>query len=256
MIEICDTFAILSLFLLTILLYKSQRGNREREIFIMLMQLTNILLTAITNLYTETGLVGIFLVMALESCYIPLPASEVVIPLAGALITRGSLLPGMPVWASIVLVSLASASGCVAGSMAAYAIGYAGGRQVLLKYGRYILVFERDINRADDFFRLRGNATVFYSRLLPVVRTWASLPAGATRMSFSRFCLYTSGGSLLWCALWACLGAIMGNHIDQLKPISGVLTVLVLTLCVVLVMWYIWSHLRIIHHEHRSKASS
>lgn len=216
----------------------------------MLTQLTNIVITAITNLYTETGLLGIFLVMALENCYIPLPASEVVIPIAGALLTRGSLLSGIPVWASITLVSLASASGCVAGSMAAYAIGYAGGRQMLLKYGRYILVSQQDIKRADHFFQLRGNATVFYSRLLPVVRTWASLPAGAARMPFSRFCLYTSGGSLLWCALWTCLGAMMGNHIDQIKPISSVLTALVLALCMVLILLYIWSHIRTVRHDH------
>jgi membrane protein DedA with SNARE-associated domain len=216
----------------------------------MLTQLTNILITAITNLYMETGLLGIFLIMALENCYIPLPASEVVIPIAGVLLIRGSLLSGMPVWASIALVSLASASGCVAGSMAAYAIGYVGGRQLLLKYGRYILVSQHDIKRADRFFRHWGNATVFYSRLLPVVRTWASLPAGVTRMSFGTFCLYTSGGSLLWCTLWTCLGAIMGDHIDQLKPISGVLTLLVFVVCMILIALYIWSHICAVHHDH------
>ena len=222
----------------------------------MLTQLTNLFIAAITNLYMETGLLGIFLIMALENCYIPLPASEVVISLAGALLTRGSFLSGIPLWASLALVSLASASGCVTGSIAAYAIGYAGGRRMLLKYGRSLLISPQDIKRADHFFRRWGNTTVFYSRLLPVVRTWASLPAGVTRMPFRPFCLFTAGGSLIWCALWTCLGAFMGKHINQLKPISGVLTVLVLVLCAVCLVLSILSHIRAIRHDHGSSASS
>ncbi|QBD79422.1 DedA family protein [Ktedonosporobacter rubrisoli] len=216
----------------------------------MLTQLTNILITSIANIYIETGLLGIFLIMALENCYIPLPASEVVIPIAGALVVRGALLPTIPVWASIVLVSLACALGCLAGSMAAYAIGSTGGRQILLKYGRYILISQREIERAEQFFQQRGSAAVFYSRLLPVVRTWASLPAGFTRMPFKTFCLYTFGGSLLWCALWTCLGAFMGNNLDQLKPISHILTGLVLALCTLLIALYIGKHIRTVRHAH------
>lgn len=221
-----------------------------KEMHLMFTQFANLLIISITNLYIETGLLGIFLVMALESCYIPLPASEIVIPLAGALVARGSLLSGMPLWMSIALVSLASTIGCLIGSMAAYAIGYAGGRKMLLKYGRYILVLPHDIERADQFFRRWGNTTVFYTRLLPVARTWASLPAGCTRMSFRTFCLYTASGSLLWCTLWTCLGAILGNHMDQLKPISGVLSALVLGLCMLLLVLYIWSHFRAHRRNH------
>ncbi len=221
----------------------------------MLTQLTNIVITVITNLYIETGLLGIVLIMAFESCYIPLPASEVVIPIAGALVIRGCLLPGMPLWASITLVSLASTLGCLIGAMAAYAIGYAGGRQMLLKYGHYILITQHDAKRADQFFLRWGSAAVFYSRLLPVVRTWASLPAGFSRMPFIKFCTYTFFGSLLWCTLWTCLGAFLGKNIDQLKPISGALTMLVLVLCAVLIVLYIWNRIHAIHRDRLARIS-
>jgi membrane protein DedA with SNARE-associated domain len=220
-----------------------------------LTQFANALVTSITNLYTGSGLLGIVLIMALESCFFPLPASEVIIPIAGALVTRGSLLPGVPFWASITLVSLASTLGCLIGSMIVYAIGYAGGRQMILKYGRYLLITQHDAERADQFFLRWGNATVFYARLLPVVRTWASLPAGVTRMPFRRFCLYTFSGSLLWCVLWTCLGAFLGNDVDQLKPISGTLTMLVLVLSAALIVLYIRSRVRAIQRDRVARFS-
>jgi membrane protein DedA with SNARE-associated domain len=215
----------------------------------MLTQLTSLLVMFVTNIYIETGLVGIFLIMALESCYIPLPASEVVIPLAGALVTRGYLLAGIPLWAGIALVSLASAAGCLVGSMVAYAIGHASGRQLLLKYGHYLLITQHDAECADQFFLRWGSAAVFYARLLPVVRTWASLPAGITRMPFLTFCIYTFFGSLLWCTLWTCLGAFLGNNLDQLKPVSGALSTLILVLCAILLVLYIWNRIRAIRRD-------
>ncbi|BCL80775.1 alkaline phosphatase [Ktedonobacteria bacterium brp13] len=221
----------------------------------MFTQLTDTLITMITNFYIETGLIGIFLIMTCENCYIPLPASEVVIPIAGVLITRRYLLSDMPEWASITLVSLSSTLGCLTGSIAAYIIGSIGGRSFLLKYGRYILLSQRDIERADLFFLRWGSATVFYSRLLPVVRTWASLPAGATRMSLRKFCLYTFIGSLLWCTVLTYLGTILGNNINQLKPISGYLSTCILIICAVLVVLYIWKRIHAIHYDRETKTT-
>ena len=215
----------------------------------MLTQLINLVIAWITNLYVETGLIGVFLIMALESCYIPLPASEVVIPIAGALVIRGHLLSGLPLWAGLTLASLASTFGCLVGSMVAYTIGYTGGRSLLLKYGRYILISRRDLERADKFFQRWGSATTFYSRLLPVVRTWASLPAGVTKMPFLKFCIYTWFGSLLWCTLLTNLGALLGKNIDQLKPISSGLSTFILAVCIILVALYIWSRIRDLSHD-------
>jgi membrane protein DedA with SNARE-associated domain len=219
----------------------------------MLAQLMNILITLISNLYIETGLIGICLIMILESCHVPLPASEIVIPIAGVLITRGYILPGMPLWESIALVSLASSFGCLIGSVIVYAIGRAGGRQMLIKYGRYVLISQRDVERADRFFLRWGSATIFYSRLLPVVRTWASLPAGVTKSPFIKFSIYTWCGSLIWCTALTYLGTVLSGNIDKFKPIFSSLSVCIVAVCVILVALYVWNRVRDSYHEQHAR---
>lgn len=210
----------------------------------MFTQLMSIGITLISHLYIETGLLGIFLIMLLENCSIPLPASEIIIPIAGVLITRGEILSGIPLWESGALVSLVSASGCLVGSMIIYGVGRAGGRKLLLKYGRYILISQHDIKRADRFFLQRGSATVFYSRLLPVVRTWASLPAGVTKVPFMKFCISTWCGSLLWCTLLTSIGIALNNNLDLLKPLFSGLSLCIIVACAILIAVYIWNHIR------------
>src|SRR5690348_9065981 len=144
----------------------------------------------IKNLYSSTGLAGIVLAMAIESCCIPLP-SEIVMPLAGVMIANKTILSGMNPWVALILVALAGAIGCLIGSIAAYGIGYSGGRPLMLKYGRYVLISQHDADKADHFFQRWGSATTFFSRLLPVVRTYISLPAGIAKMPFVRFCIFT-----------------------------------------------------------------
>ncbi|MBA2393854.1 MAG: DedA family protein, partial [Ktedonobacteraceae bacterium] len=196
-----------------------------KEAFPLLANLTSALTTLITNLYLVTGLFGIVVAMAIESCCIPLP-SEIVMPIAGILLSQGTIqrhLPGtspsFPLWLNLILVALAGAIGCVIGSIAAYGIGYAGGRPLMLKYGRYVLISQHDADKADQFFQKWGSATAFFSRLLPVVRTYISLPAGITKMPFAKFCIYTFLGSLPWSFLLAYLGVVLGNNLDRLKPI-------------------------------------
>ncbi|MBV9230570.1 MAG: DedA family protein, partial [Chloroflexi bacterium] len=157
-----------------------------KEAFTLLAHLTDTLTLLITNLYISTGLLGIALAMAIESCCIPLP-SEVVMPLAGIMIASGKILNGISTPLSLLLVALAGASGCLLGSMAAYAIGFKGGRPLMLKYGRYVLISQHDADKADAFFQRWGSATAFFSRLLPVVRTYISLPAGISKMPFVKF---------------------------------------------------------------------
>src|SRR5260370_38792784 len=136
--------------------------------------------------------------MAIESCCIPLP-SEIVMRLAGVMFVSGKLLPGSNSLVGLILIALAGAVGCLIGSIAAYGIGYAGGRPLMLKYGRYLLISQHDADKADHFFQKWGSATAFFSRLLPVVRTYISLPAGIAKMPFAKFCLYTFLGSFPWC---------------------------------------------------------
>lgn len=209
----------------------------------MLAHLTDIITTLITNLYTTTGLAGIVLAMALESCCIPLP-SEIVMPLAGVMLVGGKILPGMNTVPGLVLVALAGAVGCLLGSIAAYGIGYSGGRPLMLKYGRYVLISQHDADRADRFFQRWGSATAFFSRLLPIVRTYISLPAGIAKMPFFKFCIYTFLGSFPWCLLLAYVGTVVGKNLSVLTPIFRGSEVIIVIALVILVALYIWRHIR------------
>jgi len=209
----------------------------------LLAHLTDILTTFITNLYATTGLAGIVLAMALESCCIPLP-SEIVMPLAGVMLVEGKILPGVNTGPGLVLVALAGAIGCLLGSMAAYGIGYSGGRPLMLKYGRYVLISQHDADMADRFFQRWGSATAFFSRLLPIVRTYISLPAGITKMPFVKFCIYTFLGSFPWCLLLAYVGTVVGNNLPVLTPIFRGFEVIIIIALVILLALYIWRHIR------------
>ena len=213
----------------------------------MLANLTNTLISLITNFYAMTGLFGIALAMAIESCCIPLP-SEIVMPLAGIMIAQKTILSGVNPWVSLLLVAIAGAAGCVIGSMAAYGIGYKGGRPLMLKYGRYLLISQHDADKADAFFQRWGSPTAFFSRLLPVVRTYISLPAGISKMPFVKFCTYSFLGSVLWCFVLEYVGkTVIGDNIkgiEKLSPIFHDFDIVIIVLLVALVVLYVWRHLR------------
>nr|BBH88548.1 alkaline phosphatase [Thermosporothrix sp. COM3] len=209
----------------------------------MLGPLMEILQTFITNLYVQTGLLGIILAMAIESCCIPLP-SEIVMPVAGIMVSRRLLLGGVPDPWGVVLVGLSGALGCLLGSMLAYWIGYKGGRPLMLKYGRYVLISQHDADKADAFFKRWGSATAFFSRLLPIVRTYISLPAGITRMPFIKFCVYTFLGSFPWCLGLAYLGHVVGDNLEVIEPYYRGAEIIVVLAVVALVVLYFWLHIR------------
>jgi membrane protein DedA with SNARE-associated domain len=209
----------------------------------LLAHLTDTLTTLITNMYVTLGLAGIVVAMALESCCIPLP-SEIVMPLAGVMFVEGKLLAGVNFWLGMVLLALAGAIGCLIGSIAAYGIGYAGGRPLMLKYGRYVLISQHDADMADRFFQKWGGATAFFSRLLPIVRTYISLPAGITKMPLIKFCIYTFLGSFPWCFLLAYVGTVVGNNLAVLTPIFRSFEVVIIIALVILLALYIWRHIR------------
>lgn len=206
----------------------------------------------IQNLYVTTGLLGIVLAMAIESCCIPLP-SEIIMPLAGSMLATSAqanakhLLgvdPGSPLWLNLLLLALAGAIGCLIGSLVAYGIGYAGGRPLMLKYGKYVLISQHDADKADKFFQRWGTATAFFSRLMPVVRTYISLPAGITKMNPLKFGIYTFLGSLPWCLLLAYIGYQLGNHYEQISGPLHYLDGVIVVVVVVLVVLYVWRHIR------------
>jgi membrane protein DedA with SNARE-associated domain len=201
-------------------------------------------------MYVTLGLAGIVVAMALESCCIPLP-SEIVMPLAGVMFVEGKLLAGVNLWLGLILIALAGAIGCLIGSIAAYGIGYAGGRPLMLKYGRYVLISQHDADTADRFFQKWGGATAFFSRFMPIVRTYISLPAGITKMPLIKFSVYTFLGSFPWCFLLAYAGTLVGNNLSKLTPIFRSLEVVIIVVLLILLALYIWRH---IHNDRKARA--
>ena len=213
----------------------------------MFTNISDLITQLVTNIYVVTGLFGIVLAMALESCCLPIP-SEVVMPVAGVMVATHQPLPGtnpaFPLWGNLALVALAGAVGCLVGSIAAYWIGRQGGRPLLLKYGRYVLISEHDAERADHFFQRWGNAAAFFSRLLPVVRTYISLPAGIAEAHFATFCLFTFLGSFPWCLALAYFGAQLGKSLGTVSSVLHWLNIGILVIAAISIALYIWRRVR------------
>jgi len=174
--------------------------------------------------------------MLLESACVPIP-SEVTMLFGGALTTAAFAGSGneLDLWAVIV----AGTVGNLVGSWLAYWAGASGGRQLVDRYGRYLLVRPHEVDKAEAWFERRGEAAVFVSRLLPVVRTFISLPAGIARMPFWRFTLYTVVGCLPWCAALAWLGAVLGERWESvehiLQPVAWAIAVAIVVALVIVV---------------------
>jgi membrane protein DedA with SNARE-associated domain len=158
---------------------------------------------------TTYGYLAIFLLMVAESACIPFP-SEVTMMVGGWYAAEGEL--------ALLGVILAGVVGNVVGSWLAYGLGYKTGRSLLDRYGRYVLIRSHDIDKAEQWWDRHGEAATFFSRLLPVLRTFISLPAGMARMPFWRFTLYTILGVIPWTAALALAGALVKDHWERLLP--------------------------------------
>jgi membrane protein DedA with SNARE-associated domain len=165
------------------------------------------------------GYGGIVLAMAIESACIPLP-SEVIMPFSGYL----------------------GALGCTIGSAVAYGVGAYGGRPFILTYGRYVLLSPHEVERADRWFARYGIAATFISRLLPVIRTFISLPAGIARIPFGRFLVYAFLGSFPWSWVLAYVGMLLGEHWDQVGGVLHSLDAVIVIGLVLAAAWFVWRH--------------
>jgi len=184
------------------------------------------------------GYPGIVLLMGIESACIPLP-SEVIMPFSGYLVYTGRF----NLWS----VAVAGAVGCVVGSLVAYWVGMYGGRPLIEKYGRYVLVSRRDLDLADRWFAKYGELIVFTSRLLPVIRTFIAFPAGVARMNLSRFVAYTFLGSLPWCLGLAYVGQKLGEQWDKndtLRSWFHRFDFVIVIIGVLAVIWWVWRHIK------------
>ena len=178
---------------------------------------------------------GIAALMGIESACIPLP-SEIIMPFSGYLVFQGTL--------NLWLVALAGAVGCVVGSWVAYAVGAWGGRPLIERYGKYLLISRSDLDLADRWFQRHGDITIFVGRLLPVIRTFIAFPAGVARMPLWRFTLYSFVGSFIWCLALAWIGMKLGQHWDTLGVWFHRFDAVIVGLFAIALVAYVWRHVR------------
>jgi len=201
----------------------------------MLEKVIAILATWIMGVISTMGYGGIVLLMAIESACIPLP-SEIIMPFAGFLVFKGE----MVLW----MVAFAGALGCVVGSIPAYYLGMYGGRPLVEKYGKWVLISHKDLKWADHAFEKHGEIIIFIGRLLPAVRTFIAFPAGIARMHMGKFIAYTFVGSLIWCYLLALAGVKAGENWESLKVYFHQFHYLIAGAGLIFVIWYLRRHFK------------
>jgi len=198
------------------------------------------IVTTLTSLINSIGWVGIMLIMTIESANIPIP-SEVTMPLAGWLLVQKN---GGTALSAILLGGFFGALGCLIGSVINYGAGAYGGRPLVERYGKYILISKKDIARADKWFARWGDWASFISRLLPVVRTFISFPAGMVRVNFLRFSIFTFIGSFIWCAALSLAGFVAGSNYDQIRAVMRPFDIPIIGIILIGLAYYIYRHIR------------
>jgi membrane protein DedA with SNARE-associated domain len=181
------------------------------------------------------GYPGVFFLMTLESACIPVP-SVVVMPFAGKLIATNAQ---FNIWA----LTLVGTLGNLLGSVIAYWVGAIGGRPFIEKYGKYVLLSQSDLDSADKWFKQYGEATAFFSRLIPIVRTFISLPAGIARMNFPKFCLWSFLGALPFCYVLTYAGVKLGENWTKVSKVLHSADLLILGIFAVLFALWLYHHL-------------
>ncbi len=187
------------------------------------------------HIITVLGPWGVSLLMAIESCNIPLP-SEAVLPFAGILVNKGVM--------NFHVAAIFGAIGCVLGSIPSYYLGYFGGRPFVEKYGKYFLVSHKDLEEADAWVDKYGDWAFFICRMLPVVRTFISLPAGILKARKRTFFTLTFLGSLIWCYLLVYVGVKMGENMEALKHIWHKFDAVIIIACLILGILYVYKHFK------------
>jgi len=243
--------------------------------------LDQVVLPFIDSLYGAFGYLGVVIAMSIESAAIPIP-SELILPFAGWSVSRGVVEPltGAPwaYWGAVLagvvgntgLTEIVTAGddmrcfirqsnrstairaierrfksiGNTAGSLVSYAVGALGGRPLLERYGRYVLVSAHDLETADRWFGRWGDLTVLFSRMLPIVRTFISVPAGVARMPLWRFTLFSIVGAVPWVMLLVWAGMVLGDNWQDLKHQLRGLDYIVVAVIVLGVALFVWRHLR------------
>jgi len=189
------------------------------------------LTAAVSNFIASYGLLAVFVLMVGESCGFPFP-SEVIMPTAGLLAATGHM--------NLVAAIFAGAAANLVGSLIAYAVAARWGEPLLLGPGRYIGIRRHHLELADGWFGRWGLLAVLIGRVLPVIRTYISFPAGLARIELARFSILTFVGALPWCAALAIVGYALGKNYDRISgPVEKGAVVIALLVVIVVVVWYI-----------------
>lgn len=201
----------------------------------MLHQIIDPILQMIKDWVASWGYLGVVVMMAIESANIPLP-SEAIMPTAGMLVQQGKM--------NIHLAALAGAVGCVLGSIPSYFLGMLGGRPFLQKYGRWFLLKSKDLELADKWVDKYGDWTFFVCRMLPVVRTFISFPAGVLRAHFAMFVTFTFIGSLVWCYFLTWVGIKFGENMEVFVNIWHKFDIAIVLVGAGAFGYYLYHHLK------------
>ena len=189
----------------------------------------------VVHIISTFGYVGVFFAMAIESACIPLP-SEIILPFTGYMVYAGKF----GFWQATIAATL----GNLFGGLVAYYIGVWGGRPFLKRYGRYIFINERELAWTERLFDRHGEVTVFVGRMLPIVRTFISLPAGIARMNPLKMATYTVTGAFVWCTFLIFIGQKLGENWDSLKPYFHRADFVVGGAIVFVLIYALWKHRR------------
>lgn len=202
-----------------------------------------------SDVYEFMGWFGVIVLMSIESTAIPLP-SEVIMPLAGwrLVLDEGH---GVP---HVFLAGFYGALGSLIGSLAEYYLSRAGGRPLIEKYGKYFLITQKDLERADKWFATRGEITVFVARMIPGVRGFISIPAGIARMNVIRFSIFTFIGAFPWTLGLAWGGFLLGENYDSIRDVTKPFDVPIIGTVAVIAAWFIWHRIREVRAESRNQS--
>ena len=206
----------------------------------MLAIIDQIVIPFLNTLYGAVGYLGVMLAMAIESAMVPLP-SELVLPYAGFLVSDPAQVEPLTKgpWAFWIVVVVATLGNTI-GSIIGYAIGAWGGRPFLERWGRYLLIRPHELELADRFFQKYGPATAFFSRLMPIVRTFISFPAGVARMNVWKFIFYSTLGALPWSILLVGAGVQLGARWEDIRHTLQPYDLIIAVVGVALVVGFIW----------------
>ena len=200
---------------------------------------TEFLVSNLTSLISSYGLLAVFVLMTAESALIPIP-SEITMPFAGFMAGMGVF----DFWTAVAVGAL----GNLVGSLLAYWLGYAKGedwvRFAIRRWGKWLLIREHEYDKSKAWYQKYGQGITFASRLLPIVRTFISLPAGIARMNLTLFSLLTFIGSFLWSAVLAYVGLKLGENWLSIEPFFRKFQFVIVGLGVLAVALYIYTHIK------------